>query len=1227
MPQTKPAKVSKAFGHRPTIGFLTSSLRDPYATFTWTDVMEAAKERDFNVLNIVGSRLRSSTELEQPERVIFDLVDPALLDGLVVFSEMLYHFVSVTELKEFLRRFEPLPMTSIGLVDGIPSVMLDKELGMKEMVDHLVEVHGYRRLAYLSGPAGEQTAEALYRGYLKGLAQHGIAFDPDLVSPNHPVWGDPIGGFGVGVLLDERGLRPGLDFDCIVACGDREALTAVEALQLRGIRVPYDVAITGFNNLEHAHLAHLSLTTGDRRVGEVARRATEMLLDILEGKPVPASELLSPELVVRWSCGCIPDTVRQAASITDDLGARPAKPSESANPIEVQKLNQARREVISSLKLAWSSALIEHIPGIGPDWAEQLVDSLFDDLFGGTAGEFLKALEEILRSVVSTGSRVTVWQDILSEMRRAVRPYLWEFTTYERAENLWQQARTLLGDFAEREQGFRRLHDVSRVRVFNSIIQRLMTTFDLGGIMDVLAEDLPRLGISSCYLSLYENPSEPLGWARLLLAYDEIGRIPLETGGTRFAAPSLIPPGLLRTERRLDLAAFPLHFHDHQLGFVVFEMGPTDGNIYEALRTQIGSAMMGASLATRNEELYREAVEARKTAEAADNMKSRFLSAVSHELRTPLSLIVGTIEMQLREEATGNFELPELYRRDLKNIRASAHHLNHLIGDVLDLASSQAGRLRLDREMLSLSTVLADVITLGEAMAREKGLAWHSDIPADLPMVWGDRTRLQQVTLNLISNAVKFTHKGTVTLWVEVGKEQLMVAVSDTGLGIPVDEQDNIFHEFHQSDRTIDQGFGGKGLGLAISRRLVELHGGQIGVQSSGTTGSGSTFYYTLPVMKQAGADSVPSTDREGIVLILSERSSEENQLYKHLVSRGFAAELLDVNATSDWREAIIAAPPGAIVLDYDPESDRGWEIMRDLRDYLPAQEIPVIFYTLSEGRNQGAVLDLDYLAKPVSSSGLASALARQGLMAADSNGDRVILVVDDDRRMHDLYTRMLSGLVPGCQIARAMNGREALEMMAQKRPNLVLLDLVMPVLDGYAVLEAMQESQRTRDIPVIVLTAQVLTEHDMARLRMGVDAVLAKGLYSGDELMEQVEIVLRRNKRICGDTQWAMRQTMAFIHENYSKPISRTELAARVALSERYLTQCFRSETGLTPIKYLSRYRIRRACELLAAGDKNITEVAMAVGFTDPSYFARVFREETGITPRAYQMGARPDN
>jgi signal transduction histidine kinase/AraC-like DNA-binding protein/DNA-binding LytR/AlgR family response regulator len=668
-----------------------------------------------------------------------------------------------------------------------------------------------------------------------------------------------------------------------------------------------------------------------------------------------------------------------------------------------------------------------------------------------------------------------------------------------------------------------------------------------------------------------------------------------------------------------------LHFHNEQLGLVLLEMGPLDGSIYEALRLQIGSALKGALLATRNVELYREAVEARQAAEAADGLKSRFLSTVSHELRTPLSLIVGTIEMQLREEADSHTSLPERYERDLRNIRTSAQHLAHLIGDVLDLASSQAGQLRLSRERLRLTDVLARVTTLGEAMAREKGLAWQADFPANLPLVWGDRTRLQQVALNLIGNAVKFTKSGTVTLWAEVGKQQVIVAVSDTGMGIPQEEQEVIFDEFRQSGRTMSRGFGGMGLGLAISRRLVELHGGKIGVLSSGADGAGSTFYFSLPIMAAGDDEPDASLDRSGTVLVLTEQAADENPLYRHLVARGFALELVNVEAQANWLAQIIVSPPGAVVLDYEPTGERGWELMQLLRQNLPTQDIPIVFYKMSDEFDHGAALELEYLIKPVSLSDLARALARQGFALQQGTNGRTILVVDDEPGILDLHVRILEKLAPRCHILKACNGREALNIMAQRRPDLVLLDLMMPVLDGFAVLQAMREQELTRDVPVIVLSAQILTTQDMARLQQGVAAILAKGVFTGAEVLAQVETVLNRSKHLSGEAQRVVRQAMAYIHEQYAEPISRSELAAHVGISERHLTHCFRQETGLTPITYLNRYRIRQARNLLEQGSLNVTEVALAVGFSDSSYFARVFRDEVGVSPHAYQHGERP--
>ena len=261
---------------------------------------------------------------------------------------------------------------------------------------------------------------------------------------------------------------------------------------------------------------------------------------------------------------------------------------------------------------------------------------------------------------------------------------------------------------------------------------------------------------------------------------------------------------------------------------------------------------------------------------------------MSHELRTPLSLIVGTIEMMQREEQERGVALPEDHRRDLASIHASAQHLAHLIADVLDLASSQAGELRLTREPMQLSDLLARVITLAEPMAREKGLTWETEFPPHLPLVLGDRTRLQQVILNLVSNAVKFTEQGSVSLWVEIGKKEVVIAVSDTGLGIPAAEQETIFNEFKQSERTARRGYGGMGLGLAISRRLVELHGGQIGVLSTGSDGAGSTFYFTLPILTTPAGDPRGPGVWAQTVVVLTEHAGEGITLTNYLLGRGF---------------------------------------------------------------------------------------------------------------------------------------------------------------------------------------------------------------------------------------------------------------------------------------------------------------------------------------------------
>ena len=214
---------------------------------------------------------------------------------------------------------------------------------------------------------------------------------------------------------------------------------------------------------------------------------------------------------------------------------------------------------------------------------------------------------------------------------------------------------------------------------------------------------------------------------------------------------------------------------------------------------------------------------------------------------------------------------------------------------------------------------------------------------------------------------------------------------------------------------------------------------------------------------------------------------------------------------------------------------------------------------------------------------------------------------------------------LPGCRVLAAENGAIALELIRRELPDLVLLDLMMPEMDGFAVLEALRAAETTRDIPVIVLTGQSLTEHDMARLNRGVAAVLGKGLFTAEETLAQVEAALVRERRLGSEVQRLVRRGMAYIHAHYTEELGRGDIARYLGVNESHLTHCFDREVGVPPMVYLNRYRIRQAKSLLETTTQSITEVAMAAGFSSPSYFARVFQREVGVSPRAYQRGERP--
>jgi DNA-binding response OmpR family regulator len=479
---------------------------------------------------------------------------------------------------------------------------------------------------------------------------------------------------------------------------------------------------------------------------------------------------------------------------------------------------------------------------------------------------------------------------------------------------------------------------------------------------------------------------------------------------------------------------------------------------------------------------------------------------------------------------------------------------------------------------------------------------------------------VRQVVVNLIDNAVKFTQRGVIALRTTLDKDVVTVLVSDTGPGIPLEEQTAIFDEFRHGKRTAALGYGGLGLGLAICKRLVKLQGGQIGVRSSGKDGEGATVYFTIPRLQKPAClyeQQAVSCDQK--VLLGVKKLGSEKPLHEYLSQRGFDVMVVEVDSFHDWAMPMMTSLPKAVVLDSEIADEEGWRILKLLRENPITKEVPVLFYALKDDRAGGSVLELDYLLKPLGLTELAQALERQGL--GQSAEDRTVLIVDDELYVLEMYARMVEMWAPGVQVLQARSGRQAIDLIRQHQPHLVILDLIMPGMDGFEVLEMMRGEASSRDIPVIVLTGQVMTQETMARLNTRVTSVLQKELFSLPEMLAHIEAALNRDKNVGGTAQCLVRKAMALIHEGYEETISLESMADQLGVSKEHLARCFREETGVTLVTYLNRYRVERAKRLLREKEKRVVDVALEVGFSSGAYFSRVFKQEVGKSPQAYRQ------
>ncbi|MBV8752046.1 MAG: GAF domain-containing protein [Hyphomicrobiales bacterium] len=516
-------------------------------------------------------------------------------------------------------------------------------------------------------------------------------------------------------------------------------------------------------------------------------------------------------------------------------------------------------------------------------------------------------------------------------------------------------------------------------------------------------------------------------------------------------------------------------------------------------------------LAIQNARLFREIEEKGRELAEASKHKSQFLANMSHELRTPLNAIIGVTEM-LREDAG------DLKREDeiepLDRVLRAARHLLGLINDILDLSKVEAGKMEIHIEEFAIAPLVDDAVKTIETQAAKNNNRLVVNCNPEIGVMRADQTRVRQALLNLLSNANKFTERGTVTIDAqrhrEAGRDWITMAVSDTGIGMTPEQVGKLFQEFSQADSSTTRKYGGTGLGLAISRRFCQLMDGDITVKSE--LGRGSTFTIRLPaagggdVLPAVAQTSAAPSPRTGpgkapLILIIDDDVTVRDVVGRFLEREGFSVAKAD-----GGKEGLRMARelrPAAVTLDIMMPDLDGWTVLAAIKGDPDLVDLPVVLMTIVDEKNRGYALGAtEYLVKPVDRQKLMEVL--RGLCGS---AGRPLLIVDDD----DLGRRQIRAALEqqGWTVTEAIDGRDALTKLSDARPDVIILDLMMPEMDGFAFLEEMRRNAEWRDIPVVVVTAKDLTDADRWRLNGGVERIIQKT--DRDDMLREVRSVLAK--------------------------------------------------------------------------------------------------------------------
>ena len=830
------------------IGFIIDNIYRPWDNSIWPSFVKSAINENLNFYIFPGGVLDRNTHSDHLRNSIYSLINKENLDGLICYTiSLLNKGTNKDKFNEFHDNFESIPyITLASKIPGHTNLDFDGYAGMKQLITHCIEAHGAKKIAFLRGPASHVHTLERLRAYKDALLEAKLPYNPD-----SPLITDPFsydeGDVAAAQLYEERKLKPGLDFDTLVGASDELAIKAINYFSNYGYRVPQDYHVIGFDNTIESMLNVTPISTVAVPYTKIGKESFRILEKYMDGKNsgnnVTIDDVIfTTKLVIRESCGCRRYYFHKPK--TEISAAEPDIKTLTAKIVSILKVSENDLySYVKPLIKAWQKIQLENPEN--PDF------SLEDDFFN--------LFEESVTRLINTEGDPNQLFVLFNEIVESGLISVSQFKMYEPA------LYTIIFRIQERVAAEKQFKRENLNAVMNSLKVELIRTRDRISLIKCIAKHLPEIGIATAGLALYNDDNTSL-WVG---SYSPEGISPIEE--QLFPAGNLVPLPLKQLFSRGIFLVQPLFVETRALGYLVHTVSSFDGTVYEDIRATISYALNDIFLYEEMVKSQQKALESmeqsrilalqKEAIQAASDAKSQFLANVSHEIRTPMNAILGMSDLMLSEK------LNLRHKQYIEDIKTSAMALLEIINQILDMSKIQAGKINLIPIHYDFKALVDNISSMARFLIKNENVVFDMNIDGEMPKyLYGDNVRLRQILLNLLSNAIKFTKSGYIQLALIITDTEIKFIIKDSGIGIPKEEMPFLFDEFRQLDEKKNRDTKGTGLGLTITKALVEMMNGKIEVES--IYGRGATFSVTIP--KIIGDEKKISHSTEGERVICS---------------------------------------------------------------------------------------------------------------------------------------------------------------------------------------------------------------------------------------------------------------------------------------------------------------------------------------------------------------------